>query len=59
MTGDSSSVGAVLRPAHHPQLPDGQGLGLVAALAGHQAKPQELEVCRDQGDQNVLMMRFL
>jgi hypothetical protein len=43
-------AGSVLRATDHTQLPGGQGLGLVAALAGHQAQSQELKVRRDQGN---------
>ncbi len=44
------SVGAVLRPAHHSQLPGRQGVAVVATLARNQAQPEELQVCRDQGN---------
>ncbi len=43
-------VGTVLRPEDHSQLPGWQGVGLVAAMARYQAKPQELKVRRDKGN---------
>ena len=42
-------VGFVLLPAHHPQQPHRKDVAVVAAVAGHQAKPQVHQVRPVQG----------
>ena len=42
-------AGSLLRSANHQEFHDRQDLDVVAALAGHQAKVAEHQVCRNQG----------